>query len=153
VYESLNLAGLWKLPILYVLEDNRIAQTTPVKLSLAGDMAGRFSAFSLPVWELDTYDPLEIREIAIEMLSSMRKTNQPAVMILHTHRFSAHSKGDDTRSPTELASIRKFDPLTLLSARLGQDDCLKADLEVSQVIADAFLRADSDPYPLPAVNT
>src|SRR4030067_533323 len=52
VYEALNMASLWGAPILYVLENNHIAQTTPVDLAVAGQIAGRFSAFGIPVTEL-----------------------------------------------------------------------------------------------------
>jgi TPP-dependent pyruvate/acetoin dehydrogenase alpha subunit len=147
LYESLNLAALWKLPILIVLEDNRYAQTTPVEKGVAGSMAGRFAAFGIPVWEQDTCDVLEICAIAKEALQSVRSGAGPGCLILHTNRFSAHSKGDDTRSPEELARIRNFDPLILHGRRLTNDECNKAETEVLSIIEDAFQRAGADPYP------
>lgn len=148
LYESLNIAALWKLPILFVLEDNRYAQTTPVEKGMAGSMSGRFTAFGIPVWERDTTDVLDIRSAADETLRAVRSGAGPACLILHTYRFSAHSKGDDPRSPEELARIRPFDPLTVHGVRLTDEECTKAESEVSIIIEDAFSRAEADPFPM-----
>ena len=147
LYESLNMAALWKLPILVVLENNRYAQTTPVEKGVAGTMAGRFSAFGIPVWEKDTMDVLEICAIAKEAFDHVRSAAGPGGLILHTYRFSAHSKGDDTRQPEELTQIRKYDPLKLHSPRLTTEECSQAEAEVSPMVENAFKRAESDPYP------
>ncbi|MCX6036176.1 MAG: thiamine pyrophosphate-dependent dehydrogenase E1 component subunit alpha, partial [Chloroflexi bacterium] len=148
LYESLNIAALWKLPILFVLEDNHYAQTTPVKNGVAGSMSGRFAAFGIPVWERDTTDVLDVQSAADETVRSVRSGAGPASLILHTYRFSAHSKGDDPRSPEELASIRKFDPLTVHGARLTAEECTKAESEIAVVVNDAYIRADADPFPV-----
>jgi len=148
LYESLNIAALWKLPILFVLEDNRYAQTTPAEKGVAGSMSGRFAAFGIPVWERDTTDVLDIQAAAGETVRAVRSGAGPASLILHTYRFSAHSKGDDPRSPDELARIRTFDPLTVHAARLAAEECTKAESEVAAVITDAFARADADPFPI-----
>ena len=147
LYESLNIAALWKLPILFVLENNRYAQTTPFEKGVAGSMAGRFAAFGIPVWERDTTDVLDIRTVAGETICAVRSGAGPASLILHTYRFSAHSKGDDPRSSDELAHIRQFDPLTIHGARLKADEQEKAETEVADVINDAFNRAANDPNP------
>jgi len=148
LYESLNIAALWKLPILFVLEDNRYAQTTPVEKGVAGSMAGRFSAFGIPVWERDTTDVLEIQSAAEETIRAVRSGIGPASLILHTHRFSAHSKGDDLRSSEELAHIRQFDPLTVHGSRLTSIDLRKAEEEVISEINNAFIHAEADPFPI-----
>jgi len=148
LYESLNIAALWKLPILFVLEDNRYAQTTPAEKGVAGSMSGRFAAFGIPVWERDTTDVLDIQAAAGETVRAVRSGAGPASLILHTYRSSAHSKGDDPRSPDELARIRTFDPLTVHAARLAAEECTKAESEVAAVITDAFARADADPFPI-----
>ena len=148
LYESLNLAALWNLPILLVLENNRYAQTTPVEKGVAGSMAGRFSAFGIPVWERETTDVLEVNSVADEAVRHVRSGAGPAALILHTYRFSAHSKGDDPRLPEELARIRTFDPLVLHGQRLTDADRQQAESEVAAVINDAFVRADSDPSPV-----
>jgi TPP-dependent pyruvate/acetoin dehydrogenase alpha subunit len=152
LYESLNLAALWQLPILFVLENNRYAQTTPIEKGVAGSIAGRFSAFGLPVWEQETTDVLVIRSIAEEAIHHTRSLPAGGCLLLHTYRFSAHSKGDDTRSPEELASIRRFDPLILQGARLTDVERHRAEIEVADVVNDAFAHADSDPYPVLSVD-
>ena len=148
LYESLNIAALWKLPILFVLEDNRYAQTTPVEKGVAGSMPGRFTAFGIPVSECETTDVLDIQSAADKTVRAVRSGAGPASLILHTYRFSAHSKGDDPRSPDELDRIRQFDPLTVHGVRLTAKECKKAESEVAAVIKDAFLRADADPIPI-----
>lgn len=148
LYEGLNIAALWKLPLLFILEDNRYAQTTPVEKGVAGSMSGRFAAFGIPVWERETTDVLDIRTAADETVRSVRSGSGPACLILHTHRFSAHSKGDDSRTPEELARIRLFDPLTIHGARLTSEDCSRAEFEVASIINDAFFRADADTFPV-----
>ena len=67
-------------------------------------------------------------------------------MIIHTYRFSAHSKGDDPRTSDELARLRQFDPLTIHGTRLAITDREKAENDVASIIQDAFNRADADPF-------
>jgi TPP-dependent pyruvate/acetoin dehydrogenase alpha subunit len=148
LYESLNLASLWRLPILFVVEDNGYAQTTPVALAVSGSMAGRFAAFDVPVSELETTDVLEIRAAAEGALRHVRSGPGPGCLLLHTYRFAAHSKGDDVRDPAEIARAREKDPLTVQAARLSAAECAQAEQEVAATIDDAFSRAASDPYPV-----
>jgi TPP-dependent pyruvate/acetoin dehydrogenase alpha subunit len=86
--------------------------------------------------------------VADEAVSLIRSGAGPASLILHTYRFSAHSKGDDPRSPEEIARIRQFDPLMVQSARLTPEVCMRADSEIAAVINDAFIRANLDPFPV-----
>jgi TPP-dependent pyruvate/acetoin dehydrogenase alpha subunit len=147
LYESLNIAALWTLPLLIVLEDNHYAQTTPIEKGVAGSMSARFTAFGFRVWERDTTDVLDIQPAAQEAVQHVRSGAGPGCLLLHTYRFSAHSKGDDPRSPEELVRIRQFDPLTVHAARLTSAETEQAEAEVTAIIADAFSRADADPLP------
>lgn len=152
VYESFNLAALWKLPILFVLENNRYAQTTPVEKAVAGSIAGRFAAFGIATWERETSDVLEVRHLAQEAISYVRRGDGPAGLILHTYRFAAHSKGDDTRPPEEIARIRQFDPLTIHAARLTEAERQRAEAEAQAIVDNAFARAARDmPPPLESI--
>ncbi len=127
LYESMNIAALWKIPILFVLEDNHYAQTTPVEKSVSGSMSKRFTAFGIPVWERESTDVLEIQAAAAESVSAVRSGSGPACLILHTHRFAAHSKGDDPRSQEELDRIRQYDPLKVHGVRLSPEESKKAE--------------------------
>lgn len=148
LYESLNLASLWSLPILYVLENNHIAQTTPIELALAGDIAARFEAFGIPASRLDTSDVLAILAAAQDLAGQVRVKCAPRALIIDTCRFGPHSKGDDTRTHAEVERMRQGrDPLKIQAARL--DPSLKAALEqsVDQEIEAAFHLAQNDPFP------
>src|SRR4030066_1393572 len=94
IYEAFNMASLWNAPILYVLENNHIAQTTGIELSMAGESPGRFSAFGFPSVQLATSDILEILPVATKLLAVVRREISPYALILNTHRFGPHSKGD-----------------------------------------------------------
>jgi TPP-dependent pyruvate/acetoin dehydrogenase alpha subunit len=148
LYESLNMSVIWKLPILFILEDNHYAQTTPVEKSIAGSMPARFSAFGMQVWERDTSDVLLIQSAAAEAINAVRSRIFPACLILHTYRFSAHSKGDDPRSPQELANIRKFDPLIIHETHMTNDERKEIGEKVKKIIDDSFSRARADPDPI-----
>ena len=148
LYESLNIASLWSLPILIVLEDNGYAQTTPVEKGVAGSMAGRILGFGIRVWERRTTDVLEICSVAREAVQYVRSESKPGCLILHTYRFSAHSKGDDLRSQEEIARMRDFDPLLIQSPRLTTAERDRAENEAVATVHDAFLRAEADPFPV-----
>jgi TPP-dependent pyruvate/acetoin dehydrogenase alpha subunit len=148
VYESLNLAALWKAPILFVLENNHIAQTTPIQLALAGSISKRFEAFAVPCHELDSSDVQEISTAAGTEIEALRKTGGPRALLLHTQRFGPHSKGDDTRDPHVLAAIRaRRDPLTIQSSRLAAKARKSVDDAVSAEVEAAFKQAQADPLP------
>jgi TPP-dependent pyruvate/acetoin dehydrogenase alpha subunit len=148
VYEALNMASLWQAPILYVLENNRIAQTTPVELAVAGDVAARFTAFGIPARQLDTSDVCEILPVAGEVLQEVRSLGSPRALILHTCRFGPHSKGDDTRHPEEVARMRQQrDPVTIHAARLSLDGRQTVEAEINRLVEQAFQQALQDPFP------
>jgi TPP-dependent pyruvate/acetoin dehydrogenase alpha subunit len=85
IYETFNIASLWKAPILYVLENNHIAQTTGIELSLAGDILTRFSAFRIPSHQLDTSDILEILPDP-KHVNQLRQSYDP--IQIHSSRLS-----------------------------------------------------------------
>ena len=148
VYEALNMTSLWKIPLLVILENNYIAQTTPIELSLAGSIPKRFEAFGIPVVELNTSDAQEIHSTAKGLFSSTRQESAPRALVLHTHRFGSHSKGDDTRSAEEIALLReRHDPLKVQSARLSQAECTEVEIQVRTELEEAYSLALNDPFP------
>lgn len=148
VYEALNMASLWNVPILYVLENNRIAQTTPIELAMAGDIKARFSAFGIRVREMVTSDVLEIQASADELIRDVRAVGSPHAMVIHTHRFGPHSKGDDTRPDEEITRLRlEHDPLEIHAVHLEQGIRPQLEAEVDREVAQAFSLALHDPFP------
>jgi len=148
VYEALNLASLWAAPILFVVENNRIAQTTPIETALAGSIAARFAAFDIPTRQLDTSDVLDILPLASQLLAEVRQQAAPRALILHTCRFGPHSKGDDTRSPAFVDQLRAArDPIAIHGNRLQQSTRQAIELEVRAEVELALETALNDPLP------
>jgi TPP-dependent pyruvate/acetoin dehydrogenase alpha subunit len=148
VYESLNLASLWDAPILFVLENNRIAQTTPIQMAVSGKIIDRFKAFNIPVSELDTSDVLEIQQLANKLIDDTHINKSPHALILNTYRFGPHSKGDDTREIEALEILRKnHDPIKIHANRIEQGVRQKIEESVNIDIQNAYKLALSDPYP------
>ena len=149
VYESLNMASLWNLPIFFVVENNRYAQSTPVELNLAGEMCARFEAFGISIRELEANDVSEIEKYAQEITRSIRAGKGPGALLLHTYRFAPHSKGDDTRDPEEIAQYRAQDPLQLLAKSIEKSEKRKIEKSVANEIAEAYKKAENDPQANP----
>jgi len=146
IYEAFNMSALWSTPILYVLENNHIAQTTPLELALAGKIAARFEAFGIPTQELDSSDVAEILPVAGELLEQVRSKAAPRALVLHTCRFGPHSKGDDTRPEEQVQRLRQErDPVSIQAARLKKEERDVIEREVEAEVAQAFELASNDP--------
>jgi TPP-dependent pyruvate/acetoin dehydrogenase alpha subunit len=132
MYEALNMIALWELPILLVLENNHIAQTTPEELAIAGSIPKRFEAFGIPTTRIDSSDVLEIQPLAGALMGAVRAEQFPQALIIDTARLGTHSKGDDTRSPEIIEKLwRERDPLMIHGPRLPENkkERLKAMIE------------------------
>ncbi len=146
IYEAFNLAALWQAPILFVLENNQIAQTTPIEMAVAGSLTARFEAFNIPVVELDTSDVTVILPVAKGIFQQIRTHLQPRALILNTCRFGPHSKSDDTRPEELIVRLRlERDPVTIQAARLGESEHLAIQREVEAEMSQAFQQALHDP--------
>lgn len=118
VYESFNLAALWNAPILFVVEHNGIAQTTPSSLGIAGSVAERPRAFGISTEEIQTSDVAELDDFFGRAFDYVRQTGRPRCAIVHVQRLGPHSKGDDLRPPAMIEEMRKGDPLARALAAL-----------------------------------
>jgi TPP-dependent pyruvate/acetoin dehydrogenase alpha subunit len=148
VYETLNMASLWGVPILFVVENNHIAQTTPDKAAIAGSLPNRFKAFNIPSQEIDTSDVQQIRKISISILEEIRTNNSPQALIISTCRFGPHSKGDDTRDESVIDQLKKErDPIQIQANRLNPDQKEKIEQKVDQEVMNSYNLALSDPFP------
>jgi TPP-dependent pyruvate/acetoin dehydrogenase alpha subunit len=140
VYETLNIASLWQLPLVIVLEDNGWSQSTPSSANFAGDMRARFDAFGLPVWELDSTDIDEIDAAAAAAISRAREGG-PVALIVHTYRLCHHSKNDDNRPEAEVAARWALDPIAINGAKLAPDARAAIEADVEAALADVIERA------------
>ncbi|MGD8753075.1 MAG: thiamine pyrophosphate-dependent dehydrogenase E1 component subunit alpha [Anaerolineales bacterium] len=145
-YESLNMASLWNIPVLYVVENNKIAQTTPIERSLAGGIALRFEAFDISTSQLDTSDVFEVLSTSRDLLTGIRTQGGPRALIIRTVRFGPHSKGDDTRDQQEISRLKESrDPLKIVRSRLDLDDAIRIQKEVEKEVHQAYQQALDDP--------
>jgi 2-oxoisovalerate dehydrogenase E1 component len=118
LYESLNLASIWRAPALFVVEDNGIAQTTATASTVGGDIAARGRAFGLATWELDDAAP-GFLSAAEKVVGEVRASREPGMLVVRTRRMGPHSKGDDLRSESEKRTIAERDPLAATGRRLA----------------------------------
>lgn len=133
VYESLNIAALWSLPVLFVLEHNQYAQCTPTILEHAGDLSKRAEPFGIESCQLAADDVLSVTKKAREVVESVRKTCRPYLLVLHTYRFAPHSKGDDFRPAEEIEAHVQKDPLQKLRKSLLREDEIRLGILEEQV--------------------
>lgn len=117
LYESMNLASIWKAPVLFVVENNGIAQTTDTRDTLGGSIEARGAAFGLRTWRLDDSAPDFSRSVDA-VVRSLRDGAGPGMLVIDTCRLGPHSKGDDLRSADERARIEARDPLVAMGRRI-----------------------------------
>lgn len=111
VYETLNCAARWALPLLVVLENNRYSQSTRQEQTLAGSITDRAKAFGIPAFVESTWNPEQLLQTAESCARQIRTTGGPVFLQIDTDRLMAHSKGDDDRSAAELEPCRRRDPI------------------------------------------
>jgi acetoin:2,6-dichlorophenolindophenol oxidoreductase subunit alpha len=140
-YETLNLASLWRLPLVVVLEDNEWAQSTPSSANLAGSIRDRFTAFGLPVFEIDSTDIEELDVVAGRGLGQARTHQGPVAIVIHTYRLCHHSKNDDNRPAGEVAARWELDPIEIHGRRLGLSARAAIDAGVQSALQDVIDRA------------
>jgi TPP-dependent pyruvate/acetoin dehydrogenase alpha subunit len=141
VYEALNIASLWRLPIVFAIEQNGIAQTTPTKLQLAGSLADRCAAFDIPVEEVSGTDLEAALAATTRAVDATRAEQRPHALLSHAVRLGPHSKGDDTRDPAALQAAWANDPMAALRHKVGAAaDAI--DRDIAQLMQDALARAE-----------
>lgn len=155
-HESLNMAGLWKLPIVYVCENNLYALSTPYKKAFASKtIAQRASGYGMPGIVVDGMDVMAVRESAKEAIDRARKGDGPTLIECKTYRFYGHSRGDVAtyRTREEEAEWKARCPIGTLGKKLLQrgiltnDEINKMEEEIAARLAEACDFADKSPYP------
>lgn len=142
VYESMNFASLWNLPIVFVIESNGMAQTTPTATHLSGDIASRAKAFGMEARTVSGFDVEEALTAASETFDATRADSRPRCLISQAVRLGPHSKGDDTRGKDEMAEAWAKDALTALRARIKAKDADKIDAAIAKGVQSLLAIAD-----------
>ncbi|WP_375395614.1 pyruvate dehydrogenase (acetyl-transferring) E1 component subunit alpha [uncultured Sphingomonas sp.] len=159
VYESFNMAELWKLPIVYVIENNQYAMGTSVNRSSAEDqLYRRGESFRIPGIQVDGMDVLACRGAAEEALAWVRAGKGPIILEMKTYRYRGHSMSDPAkyRSREEVQAVRdKSDPIEharkLLEERgIGEDALKTIEQDMRKTVNAAADFAESAPEPDPA---
>ncbi|MEU4569188.1 thiamine pyrophosphate-dependent dehydrogenase E1 component subunit alpha [Micromonospora sp. NPDC023956] len=153
--EAFNLAALWRVPVLFVCENNGYATTMPVDGAVAGTVTGRAEAFGIRASVVDGQDPEAVRDVTAAAVARARAGGGPELIEAHTYRFDAHHTFEhavrlDYRDPDEVARGRSRDPVTIQGDRLAADVRERIDAEVEAVLAGAVEFALAGPEPDPA---
>lgn len=158
-HEALNLAALWKLPVIFLCENNRYAMGTPVRreVALYADLARMALAHGIGARSVDGMDVVAVRKVMVETLADVRGGQGPYFVEAATYRFMGHSMADPAhghyRTKEEVDEERKRDPLdllrqTMLSGGLATETDLKqTDREVREAVEAAVAFAEDSPFP------
>ncbi|GEP40020.1 acetoin:2,6-dichlorophenolindophenol oxidoreductase subunit alpha [Nocardioides psychrotolerans] len=162
LYEAMNLAGVWDLPVIFLCENNQYALSTPAHTVTSGVIADRAAGFGMPgVRVEDGQDVLAVYEAVNSAVERARRGDGPSLVEVVTYRFNEHSEGlrlgTDYRDADERSSWLERDPIVLFRRRLVADGIALDDeldeLEASVLteVDDAVAFTDASPYPHPSV--
>ena len=156
VYETFNMAALWKLPVIFVIENNQYGMGTAVNRAAAGqDLCDRGKAYGIPGVQVDGMDVLAVRAAGEAALAHCREGHGPYILEMKTYRYRGHSMSDPAKYRTreEVDSMRKqhdpIDQLKELLVREGLDEAAlkEVDKQVKQVVTQATDFALTSPLP------
>jgi pyruvate dehydrogenase E1 component alpha subunit len=159
VYESFNMAELWKLPVIYVIENNFYAMGTSLtRASAMTELAKRGTSFNIPGQRVDGMDVRAVAAAAREAAAWCRSGKGPIILEMQTYRYRGHSMSDPAkyRSKEEVQKMREeHDPIEqvrarLLAKKMATEDALKEiDASVRAIVAEAaeFATHDAEPDP------
>ena len=159
-HEALNIAGLWKLPAVFVIENNGYGMGTAVKRAAAiTELYQRAASYAMPGVEVDGQDVVAVKQATDDAVARARAGDGPTLLEIKTFRYVGHSMSDAAsgtyRSKEELDSSRQRDPIVLLETRmrelgmLDDDGVKKLEAEVIAEVADAVKFAEESPEPEP----
>ena len=160
VYEAFNMAKLWDLPVVFVIENNQYAMGTSVQRSSAEtELFKRGSSFEIEGLQVDGMNVLEVRDAAKKAIKHARDGKGPMILEMKTYRYRGHSMSDPAkyRSRDEVTKTRsERDPIDMAKKRLldekwADEDALKAiDKEIKAIVADSAEFAQTSPEPDPS---
>ena len=154
--ESLNLAAIWKAPVIFICENNLYAYSTPYSAAFAvKDISDRAAGYGLPGMTLDGMDVLKVHVAASEAVDRARKGGGPTLIECKTYRFRGHSRLKSHESklffPCEYEEWRKRDPIGTFRGKglLEESEIEEIEKEVEDLVEDAVRFAVESPYPHP----
>jgi TPP-dependent pyruvate/acetoin dehydrogenase alpha subunit len=158
-HEAANMAAIWKLPVIFVCENNLYASTTPASYALAGgSVAARGAGYGIPGISVDGNDVLEVRKAVGEAVERARKGEGPGIVENKTYRYRGHYEGDPQRYRSR-AEVEQFkneqDPIQRFGNLLKKERILSGEQEeairgeATQRIEEAVSYAKSAPLPRP----
>ena len=160
VHEAFNMARLWNLPVIYVIENNRYGMGTSVdRASAAKELYRLGDPYGIPGNQVDGMDVLAVRDAATKSVAHCRADKGPCVLEMLTYRYRGHSMSDPAkyRTKEEVSEMReKHDPIAALSATIvggghkTEDELKEIDRTVRAVVAEAAQFAHDSPEPDPA---
>jgi pyruvate dehydrogenase E1 component alpha subunit len=157
--EAMNLAALWRLPVLFVCENNGYATTMPISAGAAGAPVGRPQAFGIPAETIDGMDVETVYDAAARAVAAARSGGGPAFLECLTYRYGPHHTLElrirmSYRSQEEIERWRQRDPLDIQGARISSEERDKLDAEAAGILAEAaeFARASPNPDPARALD-
>ncbi len=160
VYESFNMAALWKLPVVYIIENNRYAMGTAVtRASAQTDFSKRGLSFNIPGEQVDGMDVRAVRDAGRRAIDYCRSGQGPYILEMQTYRYRGHSMSDPAkyRSKDEVTRMREeHDPIEQVRRRLlgewkvSEDELKTIDAKVREIVNEAAEFATHDPEPDPS---
>jgi pyruvate dehydrogenase E1 component alpha subunit len=160
VYESFNMAELWKLPVVYVIENNKYAMGTSLNRATAQpNLSRRGASFDIPGEQVDGMDVRAVFEAGKRAVAFARSGKGPFILEMQTYRYRGHSMSDPAKYRTreEVEKIRtEHDPINMVRERLietkraSEDELKKLETEVRNLINDAAEFASHEPEPDPS---
>lgn len=145
IYEAFNMASLWDLPIVFVMENNKIAQSTHIEQTFSGSIKQRINGFALEYFSSNTWDIEDLLTTFEKATTLSRKHKKASFIEIETYRLSSHSKGDDNRHPEDL---KKYELKDLLNKELAENvehTTFLLDI-IQKEIDDAVAKAQKSPY-------
>jgi TPP-dependent pyruvate/acetoin dehydrogenase alpha subunit len=157
-HEAMNWAGVQKLPVVFVLENNQYAYSTPLHQQFAVDPVERAAVYGFPGYKVDGNDAEAVRDAAADAVARARAGDGPTLVECETYRIRGHYEGDPQpyRTQDEVEEWKRRDPLAIAEARLRErgelDDAVRAEIhdEARRLVEDAVAFAESEPPPDPA---
>jgi pyruvate dehydrogenase E1 component alpha subunit len=158
LHETMNLAGAWRLPVVFLCENNGYAITMPIADATAGDIVARAAAYGMPAESVDGMDVEAVIAGTRRAVEHARQGRGPAFLECRTYRFAGHHTAEAVfglsyRSDEEIERWRARDPLSLTGERLDPAERDRIDDEVEQLIAEAIGFARAGAHPLPETAT